>query len=35
MLTGLLLRKKKHFKTFWMLLIASVLLLVTGIWLQL
>lgn len=35
MLTGFLLRRKKHFKTFWVLLTASALLLITGILLQL
>jgi hypothetical protein len=31
MLTGLLLRKQKHLKTFWVLLAVSVLFLISGI----
>jgi hypothetical protein len=35
MILGLMLRKKKHFKTFWALFIASALLLIAGILLML
>ncbi len=31
MLTGLFLRKQKHLKTFWVLLVVSVLFLISGI----